>query len=88
MHRDTDSYANVSARNHARNHAGDARGKRMQRGEREQMGRKIRNSVLQHELFILSKNIPNVSRTIVPDKREDRQMEWARSGGRKEGREG
>jgi len=60
----------------------------MQHSEKQQMGRKIRNSVLQHELFILSENIPNVSRTIVPDKREDRQMGWAkRGGGRKEGKD-
>lgn len=70
------------------NRARDAKRRPTQRSEREQMGRKVRNSVLQHELFILSKNIPNVSRAIVLDKREDRQVGWAKRGeGRKEGKD-
>lgn len=56
------------------------------------MGREMRSGVRErdHGLFILTENIPNVSRrrrTIVLDKREDRQMGWARRT-RREGERG
>lgn len=41
----------------------------------------MRSGIRDHGLFILAENIPNVSRrrrTIVLDKREDRQMGWAK----------
>lgn len=51
------------------------------RRKKKQMGREMRSGVRDHGLFILTENILNVSRrrrTIVLDKREDRQMGWAK----------
>lgn len=64
----------------ARDHATNPKGGPTRRKKKQQMGREMRNGVRDHGLFILAENIPNVSRrrrTIVLDKREDRQMGWA-----------
>lgn len=76
---DTDfCFVLVCARARARDHATNPKGGPTRRKKKQQMGREMRNGVRAHGLFILTENIPNVSRrrrTIVLDKREeDRQM--------------
>lgn len=61
----------------ARDHATNPKGRPMYIHVKKQMRREMRNDIRDHGLFILTENIPNVSRhrqTIVLDKREDRQM--------------